>query len=173
MSTAIELLRDGFIRIEGVLTSAVSGLGPATLEARIDPDANSISWLAWHLTRVQDDHISDVAGTQQVWTAAGWQERFGLPFGSAEFGFGHSTDQVAQVRGLSAEDLLGYHRDVHQATQKYLDTIADADFDRVIDENWDPPVTLGVRLMSVLAEDLQHAGQISYIAGVLARQGIG
>ncbi|HLR27310.1 MAG TPA: DinB family protein [Ruania sp.] len=173
MSTATDLLRDGFARIEGVLASAVSGLAPAALEARIDPDANSITWLAWHLTRVQDDHISDVAGTEQVWTAAGWQERFGLPFGSAEFGFGHTSAQVAQVRGISAEDLLGYHRDVHQATQKYLDTIDDADFDRVVDENWDPPVTLGVRLMSVLAEDLQHAGQISYITGVLARQGIG
>lgn len=172
MSTATRLLSDGFTRVEGVLTSAVSGLEPAALESRLDTGANSISWLAWHLSRVQDDHIADVAGTGQVWTAAGWQERFGLPFDTDEFGFGHTSAEVGQVRGISAEDLLGYHSAVRAATQEYLGTLSDEDFERVVDEDWDPPVTLGVRLMSVLAEDLQHAGQVSYIAGVLARTGV-
>lgn len=173
MSTATQLLSDGFSRVEGVLTSAAQELSPHALEARIDPQANSIAWLIWHLTRVQDDHISSVAGTEQVWTAGGWFDRFDLGFAPEDFGFGHSSTQVAQVRDLPAADLLDYHRAVHEATQAYLDTLRDGDFDRVVDENWDPPVTLGVRLMSVLAEDLQHAGQVAYVAGVLSRQSIG
>lgn len=169
MTAATDLLQDGFTRVEQVLTGALDGLGPAELEARIDPEANSIAWLAWHLTRVQDDHVAEVAGTDQVWTADGWAERFGLPFEVSDTGFGHSSAQVAQLRGLSAADLTDYHRAVRAATGRYLTTLTDADLDRVVDEGWDPPVTLAVRLMSVLGEDHQHVGQIAYLAGVLAR----
>ncbi|HIZ36131.1 MAG TPA: DinB family protein [Candidatus Ruania gallistercoris] len=170
MTAATDLLSDGFARVEGVLTAALDGLGPAELEARIDPDANSIAWLAWHLTRVQDDHVAEVAGTEQVWTADGWAERFGLPFEPGETGFGHSSADVAQVRGISAGDLLDYHRATRGATERYLATLTDGDLGRVVDDAWDPPVTLAVRLMSVLGEDHQHAGQIAYLAGVLARR---
>lgn len=172
MPSANELLKDGFSRVEGVLAATLSDLAPLTLEARIDPDANSISWLTWHLSRVQDDHIADVAGTQQVWTAAGWEQRFALGLASGDFGFGHTSAQVGQVRDLSATDLLGYHRAVHAATQRYLDSLNDDDFEQVVDDHWDPPVTLGVRLTSVLADNLQHAGQVAYVAGVLARSGV-
>ena len=171
MTAATDLLADGFSRVEQVLTGVVEPLGAAELEARIDPAANSIAWLVWHLTRVQDDHVADVAGTEQVWTAEGWATRFDLPFPPEDTGFGHSSDQVGQVRGVSAADLLGYHRATHAATDQYLTALSDADLDRVVDDAWDPPVTLAVRLMSVLGEDHQHAGQVAYVAGVLARQG--
>ncbi|WP_147916467.1 mycothiol transferase [Ruania zhangjianzhongii] len=169
MTAATDLLKDGFARVEQVLTGALDGIGPAELEARIDPEANSIAWLAWHLTRVQDDHVAEVAGTEQVWTADDWAGRFGLPFETGDTGFGHSSAQVAQVRGLSAADLVDYHRATHAATARYLATLTDADLDRVVDDAWDPPVTLAVRLMSVLGEDHQHAGQIAFLAGALAR----
>lgn len=170
MNAATDLLNDGFARIEQVLSRALEGMGRAELEARIDPDANSIAWLAWHLTRVQDDHVADVAGTEQVWTAEDWVQRFGLPLPPGDTGFGHDSTQVAQVRGISAEDLIGYHRATHAATARYLDGVTEADLGRVVDDAWDPPVTLAVRLVSVIADSLQHAGQISYVAGVLARQ---
>ena len=169
MTAATDLLEDGFDRVEQVLTATLDGLGPAELEARIDPEANSIAWLAWHLTRVQDDHVAEVAATEQVWTTDGWAGRFGLPFEPRDTGFGHSAAQVAQVRGVSAADLVGYHRATRAATGRYLATLTDADLDRVVDEDWDPPVTLGVRLVSVLGDDHQHVGQIAYLAGVLAR----
>ena len=44
--------------------------------------------------------------------------------------------------------------------------IGDGDLDRVIDENWDPPVTLGVRLVSILDDDAQHVGQAAYLRGL-------
>ncbi|WP_022916810.1 mycothiol transferase [Ruania albidiflava] len=171
MTAATELLTDGFSRVEQVLTGTLDGLGAVELEARIDPEANSIAWLVWHLTRVQDDHVADVAGTEQVWTSGGWADRFALPFASDDTGFGHNSDQVGQVRGISAQDLLGYHRATLAATEQYLTTVTEADLDRVVDDSWDPPVTLAVRLMSVLGEDHQHTGQVAYVAGVLARQG--
>jgi hypothetical protein len=37
----------------------------------------------------------------------------------------------------------------------------------VVDASWDPPVTLGVRLVSVISDDLQHAGQAAYLRGMI------
>jgi hypothetical protein len=39
----------------------------------------------------------------------------------------------------------------------------------VVDEKWDPPVTLGVRLVSMASDALQHAGQAAFIKGSLSR----
>jgi hypothetical protein len=73
------------------------------------------------------------------------------------------------VRGVSAELLAGYYDDVHATSTAYLRERTDDDLDRVVDERWDPPVTLAVRLVSVLADDLQHAGQAAYLKGLLER----
>ena len=75
------LLTDAFSRIGEEVHAAVEGLSEEQLAFRVDADANSIGWLVWHLSRVQDDHVAGVAGFEQVWTAQGWAERFGLPVG--------------------------------------------------------------------------------------------
>jgi len=168
MSLANELLVDGFDRVRDIVQQAVDGLDEDQLAYRPDPDANSIAWLTWHLSRVQDDHIADVAGGEQMWTAGGWVERFRLPFSVDSIGFGHSCDDVAAVRA-SAEMLTGYQDAVHRATVDYLRTLDDDDYERVVDERWDPPVTLGVRLLSVLGDTTQHAGQASYVKGLVDR----
>ena len=164
-----DLLADAFGRIRGLVHAAVDGLGSDDLAARIDPAANSIAWLVWHLTRIQDDHVAHVAGSEQVWTAAGWAGRFGLPFAPADHGYGHGAEQVGRVR-VPGELLAAYHDAAYQRTLDYVRTLTDADLDRVVDTSWDPPVTLGVRLVSVVSDDLQHAGQAAFIRGVLGRR---
>jgi len=164
------LLSDGFGRVRSIVHSAVEGLTAEQLEYRPDPQANSIAWLIWHLVRVQDDHIADVAGTEQVWTSAGWAKRFGLPFDESAIGYGQSSEEVAQVRGLTPDLLGGYADAVLDATESYLGTVTADDLDRVVDEGWDPPVTLAVRLVSVLSDDLQHVGQASYLRGLVLRR---
>jgi hypothetical protein len=166
---AVDVLRDVFGRVAADVHGAVEGLDGEQLGYRVDGSANSIAWLVWHLVRVQDDHVADVAGTDQVWTSEGWAERFGLPFPVGSIGYGHSSDEVGAVRA-EAELLLGYHDAVHARTLRYLDTITDAELDRVIDTRWDPPVTLGVRLVSVADDDIQHAGQAAFVRGVLERR---
>jgi hypothetical protein len=164
-----ELLVDGFGRVRDVVHHAVDGLTPERLERRLDPDANSIAWLVWHLTRVQDDHVAGVAGTGQVWTDGGWADRFGLPFDPSDTGYGHDSAAVGDVRAVSADLLNGYYDAVFEATVAYVGTITDGDLDRVVDEGWDPPVTLGVRLVSVLSDTLQHAGQAAFVRGISER----
>ncbi|WP_378733142.1 DUF664 domain-containing protein [Nocardia brasiliensis] len=168
--TSADLLVDAFGRVRENVHAAVSGLTRDELAARLDPGANSIAWLVWHLTRVQDDHIADVAGSEQVWTAAGWAERFGLPFDDAATGYGDNPDDVAELGAVSADLLLGYHDAVHARTVDYVSGLTDADLPRVVDTRWDPPVTLGVRLISVVDDDIQHAGQAAFIRGVLLRR---
>ena len=154
-----EVLTDAFGRIKELVHSVLDDIPAAALTYRPDADANSIAWLLWHLTRVQDDHIADVAGS----------ERFGLPFDKSDIGYGQSSADVAQVTS-SAELLREYHDAVHSKTVAYVSSVSTDDLDRIVDENWDPPVTLGARLVSVVSDDLQHAGQASYVLGLYTRQ---
>jgi uncharacterized damage-inducible protein DinB len=164
------LLADAFGRVREIVHRTVTGLTPEELAVRLDEEANSIGWLVWHLTRVQDDHVAGVAGTEQAWTAGGWADRFGLPFPPGELGYGQSSAQVAQVRVESADLLTGYYDAVHEQTLRFVRGLRDEDLDTVVDRSWDPPVTMGVRLVSVLSDDLQHAGQAAFIQGILARR---
>jgi uncharacterized damage-inducible protein DinB len=168
--TSAELLVDALGRIREVVHRVVEGLTAEQLSFRADPGANSIAWLVWHLTRIQDDHVADVAGAEQVWTSQGWVERFGLPFDPRDTGFGHRAAEVAAVRVESGELLVGYHDAVHHQTIRYVEQLTDADLARVVDRSWDPPVTLGVRLVSVLSDDLQHAGQAAFVRGIAQRR---
>jgi len=162
-----ELLADGFGRIREVVTHVVGGLTAQQLAYQPAGGANSIGWLAWHLTRVQDDHLAEVMGTEQVYTSEGWAQRLGLPFGPAETGYGMRAQDVARVRVESGDQLIGYHDAVCEQTARFVRGLTPADLDRVVDEHWDPPVTLGVRLVSVISDDLQHAGQAAYLRGLI------
>ncbi|WP_406116163.1 DUF664 domain-containing protein [Streptomyces sp. NBC_01014] len=168
MNTA-EVLADAFERIQESVHGAVEGLSEEALSTRLDGGANSIAWLVWHLSRIQDDHVAGAAGLEQVWITGGWADRFGLPFPEGETGYGQNSKQVTQVR-VGADLLLGYFDAVHEQTAGFVRGLDDAALDRVVDETWSPPVTLGVRLVSVIADDLQHAGQVAFVRGALARR---
>lgn len=166
--SAASLLVDGFGRIREVVHEVLDGLDDADLEYRLDSQANSICWLIWHLTRVQDDHMAGVSGLEQVWFS-GWEKQFGLPLDPGDIGYGHDPDQVAVVR--AARDLLaGYHDATYDQTIAFVSGLTEADLVKVVDRRWDPPVTMAARLVSVLSDDLQHAGQAAYVKGVIERR---
>jgi uncharacterized damage-inducible protein DinB len=169
MTTTAQLLQDGFDRVREGVGRVLDGLTLDQLTYRAGPDANTIAWLVWHLTRIQDDHVAGVAGTEQVWTAGGWYERFQFPFDAGATGYGQTTAEVAAVRATT-DDLLAYHDAVYDETAKFIAGISDDDLDRVVDTRWDPPVTLAVRLVSVINDDLQHTGQAAFVRGLLPRR---
>ncbi|MGW7282193.1 mycothiol transferase [Streptomyces sp. NPDC054844] len=164
---AKDILIEGYGRIQEEVHAAVEGLGPDGLNARPAGDANSIAWLVWHLTRVQDDHVADAFGLDQVWLSGGWEKRFGLGLPRHDTGYGHGSAEVAKVRVDSAGLLTGYYDAVHEQTLGALRSLAAKDLERIVDENWDPPVTLGARLVSVLSDDLQHVGQAAFARGLV------
>ncbi len=170
MTRPHDLLLDAFGRAHELVPTVLEGLSVTELLWRPDADANPIAWLVWHLTRVQDDHVADLAGTEQAWTGDGWARRFDLPLDDASIGYGHTSEQVAAVRVEDPALLTGYHDAVYERTVARLRALADADLDEVTDAAWDPPVTRGVRLVSVVDDDIQHAGQAAYLAGLARRR---
>ncbi|WP_329008205.1 DinB family protein [Micromonospora rifamycinica] len=162
-----DLLTEAYGQLPDLVRAAVDGLSPDELCRAPGEGANPVGWLVWHLTRIQDQQVAELSGADQVWVTGDWAARFGLPADPADTGFGHTPEQVAAVRPQSAEALVGYHGAVAERTRGFLAGLRPADLDRVVDEHWDPPVTLGVRLVSVVSDDLQHVGQAAYLRGLL------
>ncbi|MBD0741203.1 mycothiol transferase [Streptomyces sp. CBMA152] len=167
--TGSALLVDAFGRIHETVLETVEGLSAEELAFRVDDSANSIAWLIWHLTRIQDDHIADAAGLEQVWDSQGWAKRFGLPLPVSDTGYGHTPAEVASVVA-TADGLGGYHGAVHAQTLAYVSDLDGDALARVVDTSWNPPVTLAVRLISVIGDGLQHVGQAAFVRGVLSRR---
>ena len=166
--TGADVLADAFERIPQQVYGVLDGLTPDQLTFRVDGEANTIAWLVWHLSRIEDDHVADVAGRPQVWTSDGWARRWRLPFEDSDTGYGHTSEQVASVTG-DAELLRGYFDAVHEMTVRYVRSLSAGDLDRVVDKEWDPPVTLGVRLVSVAGHNFEQLAQADFVRGVLDR----
>jgi uncharacterized damage-inducible protein DinB len=164
---AKDILLDSLGRLPDEVRGAVHGLAPEQLRRAPADGANTIAWLVWHLTRVQDSHVAELIGAEQVYVTGDWASRFGRKPDPSDTGYGHSPAEVAAVTPESAQALLDYYRAVHERTEGFVRGLTAADLDRVVDERWDPPVTLGVRLVSVIDDDAQHAGQAAYVRGLL------
>ncbi|MGC5167823.1 mycothiol transferase [Luteimicrobium sp. DT211] len=163
-----DILTDAFNRVGEGVARLLDGLDDDALVWRPDPRANTVAWLVWHIGRGIDAQVAEVAATDEVWTSGGWADRFALPFDDGATGYGQSADDVGRVRA-SAELLRGYVDATQAAALAYLATLTDDALDRVVDERWDPPVTLGVRLVSVVGDATQHLGQASYVKGLRQR----
>jgi hypothetical protein len=164
---AKQILIDAFGRVRELVIGLTDNLTEDVSTYRPDPGANSIAWLVWHLTRIQDDHVADLAQVEQAW--AEWRERFGLPFGKWATGYGQGPDDVAAVRS-SGELLADYHGAVHELTMRYLEAISAQELDRIVDTRWNPPVTAAVRLVSVIGDTMEHLGQAAYVRGLAQRR---
>ena len=166
MDTA-SLLLELYGRIPPLAGRAVDGLDEEELCHAPAPGSNTIAWLVWHLARVQDHHVSELLGTEQVWVSGNWAARHGLEPDPSNTGYGHSGQEVAAVRPENAQVLIDYLHEVQGRTTTMLAGLGAEDLDRVVDRRWDPPVTLGVRLVSIADDSLQHAGQAAYVRGLL------
>jgi hypothetical protein len=160
------LITDAFGRIRELVQRLTDDLDDPVATFSVDSEANTPAWLLWHLTRIQDDHVAELAGVDQAWTS--WRERFDLPLPAEDTGFGHGPAEVASVRADGAL-LDGYHADVHALTLRYVEQLTQDELERVVDTRWDPPVTASARLVSVLGDCWQHLGQAAFVIGVARR----
>lgn len=161
------LLLELYGRIPPLAEEAVTGLTREQLTRPPAAGTNPIGWLVWHTARVQDSHMAEILERDQVWTEADWAGRFGLEPDPANSGYGHTATEVAAVTPAGPDVLVDYLAAVDDRTRAFLRGVVDDDLDRIVDRNWDPPVTLGVRLVSIADDCLQHAGQAAYARGLL------
>jgi len=166
-----QILADAYGRLPESLERVLAGLSREDIAWQPREDCNSIGWLCWHLTRQQDAQIADLAGTEQLWIKDGWHARFHRPADPGDMGFGHTPEQVAALEIPDAKTLVGYQRAAMGRTLDYINGLSEADLDRKLGGPWQPPPTVGVRLVSILEDAVIHAGQTAYIRGL--RQGKG
>ncbi|GAA1113570.1 mycothiol transferase [Arthrobacter flavus] len=183
--SATAILEEAYGRIPDAVRRAVTGLdanqlafrpsSPGNAEGnssgRNAAAGNSIAWLVWHLARVQDNHIADAAALPELWNDGGWAVRFDLDLDASDTGYGHSSAQVSKVRPASPELLVDYYDAVHARTLDFVTGLGEADLSRIVDTSWNPPVTLQVRLVSVIEDCMQHVGQAAYVRGLLTQDG--
>jgi len=167
MVTTNEVLLDAFGRVDEGVRGLLGSVPASDLNVRPEGVGNPIGWLVWHLLRVQDDHLAEIAERDQVWVTDGWVERFGLPFPPEAHGYGFTSEQVDATRFDDTTLLSGYQADVHRMTVDLVDRLPAGRLDEIIDDRWDPPVTVAVRIVSVVEDCLQHLGQANYVAGLL------
>ncbi len=167
-----EIFINGLEDILGEMEHILSGLTNEDLSWQPRPDCNSIGWLAWHLTRVEDDHIAYIMDKEQLWTKEGWHEKFDRPADAKDRGFGHTPEQVANFKCPDVQTFLDYHKAVFERAKNYLLSRSETDFDRPLDQYWQGiPVKVGWRLTSTLEDCLEHVGQMAYIRGLLQGKG--
>ena len=167
-----ELMDDGYGRILQILERALKDLTQGDLDEQPHPDCNSMGWLAWHLTRVQDHHIADLMREDQLWISEGWHAKFNRPPDPSDIGWGHTSEDVAAFRSPDVEALLEYHRAVSERSKRYFNSLTAAELDRELNEpRYQPLPTAGVRIISVMSDNLQHAGQLAYVRGLLKGKG--
>ncbi len=164
------LLPELFGRIQPLAADVVDGLDAEQLSWAPAPGANTIGWLVWHLTRVQDHHVAELLGTEQIWVSGEWARRCGLEPDPSNTGYGHSPEDVHAVRPEGPDVLLGYLAEVDARTKAMLEGLTPDALDAVVDRRWDPPVTMGVRLVSIADDCLQHVGQAAYVRGLLGTE---
>ena len=167
---ATRLVEQSLARIQAGFNRILEGLTEEQLVYRPSPTSNSIAWLLWHLTRVQDHHISDLLGEDQVWVSQNWCEKFNLPPDSTNTGYGHGPDEVAGIKG-DAQAFLGYYDAVFESSQRLLNNLSPEDLDIELDApRYNPLPTIGVRLVSIISDNTQHVGQAAYLRGLILSQ---
>jgi hypothetical protein len=162
-----ELVVDGYDRLPELVEEVLAGVRAGDLDWPPQPGCNPLGWTVWHLTRVQDSQIADLMGQADLWTRDGWHQRFGRPPDHDDHGYGHTAAQVRAFRSPSAKVQLDYLRAVTDRTKHYLTSLTPADLDRALDEPGPDPATVAVRLVSIVTDCHWHAGEASYIRGLL------
>lgn len=166
---AQDLFRDFALRPASAARK-IPQLSYQQLNSHLAQHPNSIAWLLWHAGREVDMQLSELSGKEQIWTAEGFRERFGLgPLGDS-MGYGHSRFEAARIIVDRQDLLVDYLEAALTACTLYADDLEEEAWEEVVDHSWDFPVTRSTRLVSLVDDAAQHVGQAAYIAGALTAQ---
>jgi hypothetical protein len=168
-----QFIVDLFEWIANDVETVLKGLSVDDINKQPKPDANSIGWLCWHLTRSEDRAVIDLMGQQQLWIKDKWHARFNRAPDPTETGVHHTTEQAASFVAPDAQTLIDYHRAVLEQTKQYvLSMLTEDEFDRTFDKPTYPEVaTVRRRLLGIIKESFEHVGQAAYVRGQITGKG--
>ena len=146
------------------LSEALEGLSQEEVNWAPAPHCNSIAFILWHVTRVEDVLIHPISQRiAGVYWTQGWQERLGIP--ATEIGYQYTEEQLQAWSAPKFEDLQEYAQAVHERTLAFVETLTPEKLLEVPRPDY-PNQTIGVILAHLATEIAQHVGQISYLRGV-------
>jgi uncharacterized damage-inducible protein DinB len=167
-----DMMADSYERILGSIETTLKGLSAEDLDWQPQYDSNSIGWLAWHLIRVEDNHIANLMGEEQLWIKDGWHAKFNRAADSTDRGNGQTPAQVAEFKSPDPQTFIEYNKAVFERSKSYFLSLSESDLEREFDPGRNRPlVKVGWRLITILEECLEHTGQMAYVRGL--RQGKG
>ena len=164
-----QVIIDAFKRSTDTLDKAMANLSLADLNKQPGPDSNSIGWVGWHMTRIEDRAISRMSGREQLWIKDNWYTKFNRSANPEDTGFKHTPQDIAAFKCPDAATLLAYNNAVLENTEKFLKGLSMQDLDKKTDH----PLftTIGSWLAVTLTDILQHSGQVAYLRGLLTGKG--
>ena len=157
-----------------MVSTAVDGVDDDTLKRMPNDESNSMAWLVWHMTRVEDRFIhARFQDAGQLWTAGGWHDKFGMESDPDEFGIGWSTQQVAEWPCPSREVLMGYYDAVNAAARSYIQGLDADGLQRRVPAPGPAGSTMSVAdaLGILVWDNVVHGGQVAYIRGYFGGSG--
>ncbi|MEE8337270.1 MAG: DinB family protein [Dehalococcoidia bacterium] len=166
-----ELLRDSMRSMHDLLDKAVEEMTAGQLNFRPQEGGVSGFFSLWHFVRTEDNVINWVLQRQPtVWLDGGYDERFGLPRNAQ--GTGMTEDEANAVLIDDVPAFLTYQRKVWEATEGYLATMSDDEFEsrRVTVKPLGEMAVWDALFGLCLTHGYRHIGEIEYQRGV---QGLG
>ena len=158
-------LKSGMTEYLADLKTRLEGLSEAELCWQATLDSNTITWLVWHMARVEDGWInSSIGGGESVWDSGGWADRTGVTYDNS--GYGQTADEARSMPAVDVALLIDYFDAVREASFKVIDEMSEEDLSKSYSRGG-RSVTWSWILGHVLAEEAQHLGQIGFIRGMV------
>ena len=161
---AKEMILKSLEQSQGYLATALDGLTQEEVSWSPGVECNSIAFILWHMTRVEDFFVNRVIRRQtELYEAEGWREKLGIPAGGT--GYHYTVEQLQAWPVPKLEVLRGYTNSVREKTLAFLQSVTAEKLSEVArpDRSSD---TIGALLSRASTEIALHVGQIAYLRGV-------
>ena len=160
---AVTFIWDTLRQVQLRLLATCQGLTQDQVLWRPTPYANNIGFILWHLTRGEDNVISNLSSPEPtLWVSQGWHEKFNQPVEAPDPGDRMGL-QSLPIPGLDV--LLGYSEAVHEKSQSFFSALPGERLDQAPDPTR-PQRTVAAALRHLITHKNNHHGQIDYIRGL-------
>ncbi len=147
---------------QGYLTEALDGLTQEEAAWSPGVECNSITFILWHLSRVEDFFVNRVIQRQkELYEAENWQEKLGTPVKAYQY----TVEELQAWPAPKLEVLREYANSVREKTLALIQSIPPEKLSELARPDR-PPDTIGGILGRISTEIAMHVGQIAYLRGV-------
>lgn len=179
-----QLLKAGLENAKRATDKALDGLTQDELKWQPKPDANSIGLILFHMARFEDSFVQRlIQGKPELWESGNWCIKMGKA--KTDSGAHYKPEEVASFCVPTLKDMNDYAAGVRKNTLAFIDTLTPEKLDEKLKlPAFGPPPgqqgkapspphrppfepTVGIMTMMTVTHIAEHAGEISYIRGLI------